>query len=393
MPYEIVHLPKENWRDYALPIGYATRAHYEIRVEREPSGFTIRLQKKPLPREVSHTPEEHDFPDRLYAAWWEGACAWGVIEDGALIAAIETCPEEWSNRLRVTELWVDEKHQKKGLGRALLGVAREQARLERRRAIMLETQSSNVNAIDFYLHEGFTLIGLDTCCYKNNDVERGEVRVEMGLLLPRGERVTSAAIEIRRELPEDAHAVDAMVRRAFHNLHGKGCNEHLLTKKLRNAPEYLPEISRIALVGGEVIGAIFYSKAQVVDGDTRHEVATFGPLAVRPDWWMRGVGTLLLEETLPLAAKAGFPGVVIFGEPEFYPRVGFKTCDQYGVTTKDGKNFKAFMAYELTPGAMAEVHGKFYEAPVFEDLPKDETEAYDREFKPMQKQYFPTHWA
>ena len=39
---------------------------------------------------------------------------------------------------------------------------------------------SNVNAIDFYLHEGFSLIGMDTCCYKNDDLQRKEVRLDFG---------------------------------------------------------------------------------------------------------------------------------------------------------------------------------------------------------------------
>ena len=61
-----------------------------------------------------------------------------------------------------------------------MNVAKEQARREWRRAVILETQSCNANAIGFYLHEGFTLIGFDACCYANNDIERGEVRIEMG---------------------------------------------------------------------------------------------------------------------------------------------------------------------------------------------------------------------
>ena len=120
-------------------------------------------------RLVNHTPEEYDFPDKLYEDHWENAYAWGVVIDGKLIAAIETCPEAWSNRLRITELWVDDEYQKQGIGHTLMEMAKEQLRRERRRAIILETQSCNVNAIDFYLHEGFTLIGFDSCCYKNND--------------------------------------------------------------------------------------------------------------------------------------------------------------------------------------------------------------------------------
>lgn len=45
--------------------------------------------------------------------------------------------------------------------------------------MILETQSCNINAIRFYMHEGFTLMGLDTCCYSNNDLERKEVRLEL----------------------------------------------------------------------------------------------------------------------------------------------------------------------------------------------------------------------
>ena len=41
---------------------------------------------------------------------------------------------------------------------------------QKRRAIILETQSCNTNAIGFYLHQGFELIGFDTCCYTNNDI-------------------------------------------------------------------------------------------------------------------------------------------------------------------------------------------------------------------------------
>lgn len=59
-------------------------------------------------------------------------------------------------------------------------LAKNQAVAEGRRAVILETQSCNVGAVGFYLHEGFTLIGFDTCCYSNRDIERREVRLELG---------------------------------------------------------------------------------------------------------------------------------------------------------------------------------------------------------------------
>ena len=49
------------------------------------------------------------------------------------------------------------------------------------RMIVLETQSCNVNAVDFYRHEGLSLIGFDRICYSNRDIVRNEVRLEMGI--------------------------------------------------------------------------------------------------------------------------------------------------------------------------------------------------------------------
>ena len=89
-------------------------------------------------------------------------------------------------------------------------------------------------------------------------------------------------IIIRKETKEDYYATELMTMRAFWNIHGPGCNEHLLVNKLRNADGYLPELSRVAELDGKIVGAVFYSVAKVVDGDQDHEVLTFGPLAVEP---------------------------------------------------------------------------------------------------------------
>ncbi len=180
MEYDIIHLPKDKWKGTVIPIGYITEKYYDVAVNKTDKGFSIEIEKKDFTKPVTHTPEEYDFPDKLYEDHWENAYALGVLIDGELIAAIETDPELWTNRLRITELWVSEKYQKQGIGHSLIEMAKEQARRECRRAVILETQSCNVNAIDFYLHEGFSLIGMDTCCYKNNDLQRKEVRLEFG---------------------------------------------------------------------------------------------------------------------------------------------------------------------------------------------------------------------
>ncbi|MGF7144867.1 putative N-acetyltransferase YhbS [Anaerotaenia torta] len=365
LEYEIIHLPKEEWKGTTVPIGYTTDQYYDVLVNKTEKGYTIEIEKKSFAEPVTHTPEEYDFPDQLYQDHWEHAYAWGVLAEGKLIAAIETDQEIWSNRLRITELWVADQYQKRGIGHALIEVAKEQARRERRRAVILETQSCNVNAVDFYQHEGFRLIGMDTCCYRNNDLQRKEVRLEFGWFPKEKKRVSRDEIEIRKETEADWYQVELMTQHAFWNKHHLGCDEHYLVHKLRQDKDYLPELSRIAVKDGKVIGCIMYSKAHIMDGTQIHDIITFGPLCVEPEWQGCGVGELLLKETMSLAADQGYPGIVIFGEPDYYPKIGFKTCDKFHIATADGKNFNAFMGIELAEGSMKGIQGKFYESKVF----------------------------
>lgn len=398
---KIIPLPKEQWEGTIVPIGYTTEEYYDVDMQKISNGYDIAIHKRSFDVPVTHSPEEYDFPDKLYQEYWEKAYAWGIVKESEgkqeLLACIETCPEEWSNRLMVTELWVHEKIRRQGVGHALMSIAKEQAVLEHRRAIILETQSCNVDAIAFYQQEGFEPIGFDTCCYSNRDVERKEVRINMGYFLRRRQNVTKGDIAIRPEVPDDYYKTEEMTLKAFWNKHHMGCDEHLLVHKLRKCDIYVPELSRVASVAEEIVGAICYSKAWLKkegkNGTEQiKEILTFGPLCVAPEWQGCGVGGLLLEETLMLAKEAGYEGVVIFGEPEYYPRHGFQTCDHFGITTADGKNFDAFMGIELVEGALTDFGGKFYESEVFEDLPEEENEEFTKQFDAPAKRRFPGQW-
>lgn len=68
-------------------------------------------------------------------------------------------------------------------------------------------------------------------------------------------------IIIREERKEDYRATEFMTMRAFWNLHGPGCNEHLLVHKLRTAKEYLPELSRVA----EIMGSSHQNVKQILN--------------------------------------------------------------------------------------------------------------------------------
>ncbi len=178
--YDIQELDKEQWKGTFLPVSYTSNSYYDLCIQKASDGFDISIHKKRFEKPFTHLSEDGEYPDRLYEDWWEKARAFGIVEDGNLLAAIEVCPEEWSNRLLITELFVDTEIRGQGYGKKLIELAKTIAVENHYRVLMLETQSSNVNAVDFYLHEGFTLIGFDTCCYTNRDIERKEVRFNMG---------------------------------------------------------------------------------------------------------------------------------------------------------------------------------------------------------------------
>ena len=187
--YEIIDLPKKEWKGTRIPLDYTTETYYDVETTAGPEGFNIDMKKKKFDTPVTHKSEDYDFPDGLYQDHWEKAEAYGIVkkENGEkkLMACIEICPEEWSNRLMVTELWVADELHRQGIGTRLMNLAKEKAKEQGRRAIILETQSCNTRAIAFYLSQGFELIGFDSCCYTNRDIERQEVRFNLGFFMDR----------------------------------------------------------------------------------------------------------------------------------------------------------------------------------------------------------------
>lgn len=88
MNHNIIPLEREQWQSYKLPFHYIS----------------------------------HNYYDKLFQPHWDDVKAWGIVEDGRLLAAIETSVEGWSNRLRVTELWIDDAYRRQGIGTALMNM-------------------------------------------------------------------------------------------------------------------------------------------------------------------------------------------------------------------------------------------------------------------------------
>ena len=172
---EIVELAKED--AYLKEIGskYTSSHYYDLSVRRDSEGWRLDLARKAFDETLNKNYrgklfEDHVQEPRVFAAR-VGDREVGWIELGY---------EKWNNRMRVWELLVAEEFRKQGIGTQLMNHAVSFARQKGARMLVLETQTNNATAIDFYLRFGFDLVGLDTAAYSDDDVGKREVRVEMG---------------------------------------------------------------------------------------------------------------------------------------------------------------------------------------------------------------------
>jgi len=187
-------------------------------------------------------------------------------------------------------------------------------------------------------------------------------------------------IIIRPEEKRDYDEVEKLTREAFWDIYKPGCDEHLLAHKLRKTTAFIPELDFVAEFNGRIVGNIMYSKAKVIDENASgHEVITFGPVSVLPEMQKRSIGSKLIEHTKRLAAKLGYRGIFIYGNPAYYHRFGFQNAERFGISTSEGSNFDEFMALELYPGALEGISGRFCEDSVFK-IDTDELEEFEQKF-------------
>ena len=193
------------------------------------------------------------------------------------------------------------------------------------------------------------------------------------------------ALIIRLERPDEHYIVEEITREA----HWDGtweaepsiCDTHLLVHRLRQSPSYVPELHYVAELVGKLVGHIIYATGKVVDDEGKEtEVLTFGPLSVLPAYQNQGIGKALMQHSFKEAKNLGYRAVIIFGHPDYYPRVGFRRATEFGITTSKGKNFDPFMVYPLYEGALNGIRGRFYLDPVYENLAEEDTVAFDKKF-------------
>lgn len=183
-----------------------------------------------------------------------------------------------------------------------------------------------------------------------------------------------------------------ITREAFWNVYEPGCSEHLILHQLRKSKSYVNQLDLVALCENEIVGHIISTRAYVLDSQNgKHQILCVGPLAILPNFQNKGIGSLLINESIKTAAKLRFSGMILFGDPSFYHRFGFVNAQKYQITTKDFQNFEPFMALELFENSLCNVNGCFYEDESF-SVDEMELEMFEKQFPYKEKQITDTQF-
>jgi putative acetyltransferase len=133
-------------------------------------------------------------------------------------------------------------------------------------------------------------------------------------------------LTIRAEKEADFPAIFDVVATAFGSM-----VEADLVDAIRASANYIPQLSLVAEVEGEVVGHVMISYASLHARDIRRPIAMLSPLAVSPEFQRRGIGSALVREATSKADDRGEPLVVLEGSPAFYARFGFEHSLVHGI--------------------------------------------------------------
>ncbi len=135
-------------------------------------------------------------------------------------------------------------------------------------------------------------------------------------------------LTIRPESPDDREVIGQVVSAAF----GSDA-EARLVEAIRGSVNFIPELSLVAELEGQVVGHVMISHVGLEDSSGhRRRVASLSPLAVAPAVQRRGIGSALVRAACAEADRRGEPLIVLEGDPGYYGRLGFEHSVPHRIT-------------------------------------------------------------
>lgn len=145
--------------------GYISNQKYSVSRELSMNSFSIRLDLIDL--ESPYIKEDMNNEEDLhkYQSYIDMGYSIGLFKDNELVALAISEPQKWNNTIMLWHLQVHQKYRRNKYGKKLINELFMIAQENGFRAVTLETQNTNTEAIHFYLNCGFTFEGIDLSLY------------------------------------------------------------------------------------------------------------------------------------------------------------------------------------------------------------------------------------
>jgi len=171
---KIIELDQNTYQSYPISYKYMTKFYYDIVIKKKKE-IQISIKRKKFRKKV-----EKSFDSKLFNDYVVDPICFAIFDKKKMVGVIEGGYEAYNQRFRIYEFLVDPRYRRMGYGKLLFEHMTEYATQKGARLLILETQSCNDPAIQFYFSQSLHFIGLDTMWYSNNDIDNKEVRLELG---------------------------------------------------------------------------------------------------------------------------------------------------------------------------------------------------------------------
>jgi putative acetyltransferase len=157
---------------------------------------------------------------------------------------------------------------------------------------------------------------------------------------------------VRGENTEDAEersVIHSINRAAF------GCQDEAdLVDRLRTEGVVLASL--VAEIPERIVGHILFSRMSIETTGGSVPAVALAPMAVLSEHQRKGIGGRLIRHGLNLLRGRAEQIVIVVGHPGYYPRFGFSSEKARSLESPFPQD--AFMAIELSPGALDGVRGR-----------------------------------
>jgi len=161
-------------------------------------------------------------------------------------------------------------------------------------------------------------------------------------------------MKIRESVESDKKSIRKVYQNAFDQSEGETVSK--LAIDLLEDKTALPILSLVAERDNEIIGNVIFSSVNIerVEGVSAYILA---PLAVKSFAQRSGIGTLLINKGLKTLKERGAKIVLVYGDPNYYMRTGFKADHNLKPPHKLKYPEEAWMAQELEENILTKTQG------------------------------------